>query len=1320
MLAQRGIPPLRTDAKAAVAAFALLAFALCGDARANEWMKNGSFADGTAEWCIWSGALDSDVSFDVAGGSLRLDFGPESGGQAIARQVVAIDQHDPAPLAYSCRVRPEGLPEDAVPSHHNFGIELCVVYQDGSRQWISPKTAPDPCGKGWEETGGTFTPPRAVKEVVFHARLRLQGRAWFDVFSLRETAGGATGAVRIEEEDGLFTLENDFIRAVFEPSKGGTCRSFVVKGTGVDYAGERHPNARLFTDRMRVGGNCYDRTYAAEVLFNCPDEAALRLTVTGPKDYPFLEISKTFRLAAASPVLECEYEYRNLPEAMAPQVIEPHFRCAIAAYGRMGQRYAIPTKDGIRQIGPTGGDTWLKDASDGWIAITDNSEATILCEFDFTYLAREYYWLGGADNTTAEWDFMPVEIAQGDTFKTRIRLVPTNGIPSASVSGKPKAIPAEMKPFELKLSEEVVTPHTAWMKPWAGGRPKVFFLVDLRQAREVVELAQRMDIDHRVVRFADNAASLAYGMCDRYNQFTFADANLSLKAELDRPLDAIVIAGNLWPKVDSANKARIAELAAEGVGLVEIGMQKPMVADAAPDEAGTAWINGAVDEALLPFGAGRAKAFKAGDGGASRVVRFAHPAYGGLTPFVPYEAEEPSFRYQDYSLGIVARAVAWAAKCDATVPDNAKVASERVTAPDGTEIEHVWTKDAAGRVCDWSARVLRQGSGAAPKNTELLVPEEERELGLPFAVGESGYRSGNRRYLDPLRFKRYRDVGVNELRFWHTAESHFFDIAKDMGFRLNFPVASAHLWKFTKDFSEPWSQTKDRKYLCRKPCLNNPDYLGKTRERVTATVRRLMRCRPTSFDCGDEDSLTLWGTPFDFCFSEHTLAAEREWLRGVYASLDALNISWGTTFTSWEEVTPLTTEEARAAHAGDRRWASWADHRRFMELAFCGFFALVKEAMEAEAPGMPLDMSGIQQPNGYTGMDYWLLSSTIGVWSSYDGENLGEIIRSFGKPMVKPWYGYGASGPDVARRAWLDALRFRNFGVSFYSGINILNPDFTIPKQVAELVEALRFFREDGGAELLRTLDERPQVLIHYSQASIHAAQIEKRYDKFLAARDVWCRLLEDLCIPYRFVAYGEIEEGGLASTGARILVLPESSALSEREVEVIRAFAAQGGLVVGDDHSATHDIHCNLLPAGALDDLFSAGGKGVKIGRVKPRYLSLRKTANGTAEAVAYRDEIRAKLASFLPDTGVRFEQVGVSGIRVFDLHPADGSGRRYLGFVRDDRAAVQEGVIRVRLSSPCRIRALRTAQDLGVADAFDVRLAPCGAAIYEVTAEL
>ena len=38
------------------------------------------------------------------------------------------------------------------------------------------------------------------------------------------------------------------------------------------------------------------------------------------------------------------------------------------------------------------------------------------------------------------------------------------------------------------------TPHTAWAKPLAGGKVRAFFIAPTHAAREVAELAQRLDM----------------------------------------------------------------------------------------------------------------------------------------------------------------------------------------------------------------------------------------------------------------------------------------------------------------------------------------------------------------------------------------------------------------------------------------------------------------------------------------------------------------------------------------------------------------------------------------------------------------------------------------------------------------------------------------------------------------------------------------------------------------------------------------------------------------------------------------------------------
>ena len=1130
------------------------------------------------------------------------------------------------------------------------------------------------------------------------------------------------------------------------------------------------------------------------------------------------------------------------------------------------------------------------------------------CEFDFTHLAGNYLWLGGDDNRTSEWWFMPVKIPAGGRFETHLRIYPVKGVgrPDGAENGiacgdggkggdfvsivsadrrlaevsrkavdcrgtkrhredltaltpdvivslpsddqdedvqvvrtavkvagaevyssdrvlqgnwtfKPqrkKAVPAEVKPFSLTLSDEVVSPHSAWAKPHVGGRPKVLVLADINSLREAVELKERVDMQILAVRISDRPSMMAWSMCERFNNFTYADMNASLRKELSKDPDVLLVCGGLLAHVDAANRMRMAELLKNGTGFVAVDPQSyPQELAAALEiahPAADADPLAGVPLELFPHrpssgGGALSSAGVSGFGGRSVVLRY-NAWLNGLTPYLGSRKEEPDFRYQDYSLGVLGRAVLWASgqmtkraiteltfahdgslAATLSVPaDKAKISICNVLA--GTSSEQIvelggcstLTVDAGplkpglnicdvvllddqGRTLDWAHAVCRlkpsktfsafsaewkneKVEGIAASDGETVVslldgfgrllavvlpgqdggyalnPTENRtgtfvveacvtEGGvvqdlrrkilaapraprtdpcLPFAIGEGVQREGIRRYLVPLRHASYRAGGVNEIRFWHTEPNDYFQDVANSGFATDFPVTGTHLWTFTRDFAEPYAKTGDRKYLCRKPCFDDPEWRVKDERRIRSRIRALQLHAPASFDVGDENSLTLWGIPFDFCFCDHTLTAFRNWLRRGYGSLEALNAEWRTAFGKWEDVTPLTTSEARAQHKDDRAYAAWADHRRYMEIAYCGYFAAVKRMVSEEAPGVALDMSGTQQPNGYTGMDMWLLSDTIDIAAAYDDNNLAEIVRSFGHPQIKPWYGYGAAGPDIGRRVWFDAFRFRNYGVSFYDWMNFLLPDFTLPQPVKDLQASLEDLRRGGGL-LLRHLEENPQVLIHYSQASIHAAAIESRTEEFLSARSRWCRLLDSAHLPYRFVAYGEIERGDLAKLGARILVLPQSTAMSAREVQEIERFAAAGGLVLGDADSNIMNEHCTLRAKGGLRGLV-------------PFDLP-----SGTVETLA-------KVAGErLPRPEIGFSETREAGVRTFVYQPSDRGKERYLGFVRETNAKGPDAVeINVSLPKPMFIYDMRQSRALGRQTVLAIRLEKSQAAFF------
>jgi hypothetical protein len=67
------------------------------------------------------------------------------------------------------------------------------------------------------------------------------------------------------------------------------------------------------------------------------------------------------------------------------------------------------------------------------------------------------------------------------------------------------------------------------------------------------------------------------------------------------------------------------------------------------------------------------------------------------------------------------------------------------------------------------------------------------------------------------------------------------------------------------------------------------------------------------------------------------------------------------------------------------------------------------------------------------------------------------------------------------------------------------------------------------------------------------------------------------------------VERGELARKGYRVLILPDSNSLSEREAAEIRQFAAAGGRVIATGDPGTHDEHSRKLASPRLAGLESA-----------------------------------------------------------------------------------------------------------------------------------
>jgi hypothetical protein len=528
---------------------------------------------------------------------------------------------------------------------------------------------------------------------------------------------------------------------------------------------------------------------------------------------------------------------------------------------------------------------------------------------------------------------------------------------------------------------------------------------------------------------------------------------------------------------------------------------------------------------------------------------------------------------------------------------------------------------------------------------------------------------------------------------------------------------------------ELYRRTADTRFLVRTPSFDAPLVLERLRGLARTAAREKAVYNMDYYFVGDEGSLGSYADAVDFCWGKHTLAGLRAWLREQYGSLDALNATWGSAFSDWDAVLPLTTEAARR----EGRYAPWADHRTYMEVSFARAYQTVREGVREGDPEGRIALSGTQVTNPWNGCDWHRLDAVIDDFLSYSGGNQWDIHRSFARPGARIgfWTGYGRSGAAVKHEVWTAALQGVLHPQLFWSP-SIINPDMTFSRSGRDLGEAFRALRFEGIGRLLMESERlHDGVAVHYSMPSVHAAGILGRHERdeaakgrtsFPANRDGWVRLLDDLGLSFRFVAAPQIEGGALR--GTRVLVLPHSTALSDGEAAEIRRFVEKGGVLLADAGAGLFDEHVAWRGEGALDGLLgitappprertaaAARVGGTVVPTAEGRALGLR--AGDLAGLEAVERTVRASAGRALARVG---------GVDVAVLSRA-GAGRAvYLNTLLDreaeGRAAARE-VVRAVLAD-AGVRPAVSVSDPAGRPVDRVRVARYRFGVHEVVALL
>jgi hypothetical protein len=533
-------------------------------------------------------------------------------------------------------------------------------------------------------------------------------------------------------------------------------------------------------------------------------------------------------------------------------------------------------------------------------------------------------------------------------------------------------------------------------------------------------------------------------------------------------------------------------------------------------------------------------------------------------------------------------------------------------------------------------------------------------------------------------------------------------------------------WKFLEIKQRYRDNPVDPQALVREPSLSDPEWLIKIQDRLMRVVAAQHPYRPLYYNLGDETGIADLAAFWDFDFSEPSLAAMRDWLKERYGSLTALNQEWGSEFARWEEVKPMTTREAM--QRADQNFSAWADFKEWMDVAFARAIEGGTKAIHEADPDAVAAIEGGQIP-GWGGYDYSRLAASVDAMEPYGVE----IARSFNPGLIMLMTSGGRAAFEE-HHIWRGALRGIRGLILWDETNEFVSQDGELGARGHEAASYFAELRGGIGALLINSHKYTDPIGIFYSPASMRVqwlldrratgedwssrdASSEWQDDAIRIATRNFTRSIEHSGLQYRFVSPDELKRGDLGNGSYRILMLPDTIALSATEAKEIRDFVEHGGIVVADGEPGIFNEHGRRMIKPALSEIFADpathAATSLALGKGKAIYATFR-DEQGHQSGSALGEILEA--AGMRP----RFPLVGADGGPVSDIetYVFENGAVTVVALLRDFPEAAgtsdagltpnsREAVV-LTLPHPFHLYDLRTGQSLGKTDRLALELGP------------
>jgi beta-galactosidase len=330
------------------------------------------------------------------------------------------------------------------------------------------------------------------------------------------------------------------------------------------------------------------------------------------------------------------------------------------------------------------------------------------------------------------------------------------------------------------------------------------------------------------------------------------------------------------------------------------------------------------------------------------------------------------------------------------------------------------------------------------------------------------------------------------------------------------------------------------------------------------------------------------------CLSPHCLAAYRKYLREQYGDIAALNASWGSHYSSFDEVQLSKADdinESEALRAG--YFPRWFDRQAYQSHNFRQLCERFGKGFRRIDPESRCGFEGAGTFREADDLDGFVRSNSF--WSPYPGP-ADEVLRSIA-PRDFPrsnWMGYTKDADSLLEKYWRMITRgcdsvwwWRWDALGRFHGW--LAPNLDPFPAVKEILCDTQIVRAGLSDLLLASQMQTDGIGILYSLPSGYAARVQDSptYGSYESSHTAFHYALRSLGLNFLYFTDRQMRLGEVDLGQFKVIILPMTQALDRREADLLRAYVRRGGVLIADVRPAIYDGHVKPLPAGQLDDVF-------------------------------------------------------------------------------------------------------------------------------------